>query len=74
MTIKGYTFSDAESKLNDISNISVFLSTGACPKELSFELIDHMHGEIESLQGILSFIRESKPESDQSNIKIESAA
>ncbi|TKF20764.1 RstC protein [Vibrio genomosp. F6] len=66
MTIKGYTFTDAESKLNDISNISVFLSTGSCPKEISFGLIDHMHDEIETLQGILSFIRELKLKTDQS--------
>ncbi|HCE1484563.1 RstC protein [Vibrio parahaemolyticus] len=57
MTIKEYTLSDLESKLNEISNISLFLGTGDCPKEIAFSLHDHMHEQIEQLQGMVSFMR-----------------
>ncbi|HDM8044644.1 TPA: RstC protein [Vibrio campbellii] len=57
MTIKEYTLSDLESKLNEISNISIFLGTGDCPREIAYELHDHMNEQIESLQGMLSFMR-----------------
>ncbi|EJB8542875.1 RstC protein [Vibrio parahaemolyticus] len=57
MTVKEYTLSDAEDKLNNIAAISMFLNSGACPKEISFNLYDHMHDEIENLQGMLSFMR-----------------
>ncbi|HIF5576202.1 TPA: RstC protein [Vibrio parahaemolyticus] len=57
MTIKEYTLSDAEDKLNHIAAISMFLNSGACPTEILFNLYDHMHDEIENLQGILSFMR-----------------
>ncbi|EHZ2538534.1 RstC protein [Vibrio parahaemolyticus] len=57
MTVKEYTLSDLESKLNEISNISMFLGTGDCPKEMASNLHEHMHDEIENLQGMLSFMR-----------------
>ncbi len=57
MNIQEYTLSDLESKVNEISNISLFLGTGDCPKEIAFNLHDHMHEQIESLQGMLSFMR-----------------
>ena len=57
MSIREYTLTDAESKLNDIAGISLFLSAGSCPKELESKLIDHMQDEIETLQGMLSFMR-----------------
>ncbi|MBY7672745.1 RstC protein [Vibrio anguillarum] len=53
MTMKEYTLSDVVSKLNAISNISIFLGTGDCPDEIAFNLRDHMHDEIENLQGML---------------------
>lgn len=52
-----YSLSDLELKLNEISSISLFLSTGNCPKAISYELHDHMHAEIERLQSMLCFIR-----------------
>lgn len=57
MTVKEYTLTDLEVKINEISNISVFLGTGCCPKEIAFNLQDHMHDEIVNLQGMLSFMR-----------------
>ena len=57
MTAKEYTLSDLESKLNEISNISIFLGTGDCPKEIAYDLHDHMNGQIEELQGMVSFMR-----------------
>ena len=57
MTVKEYTLSDLESKLNEISNISIFLGNGDCPKEMASNLHEHMHDEIENLQGMLSFMR-----------------
>lgn len=57
MTVKEYTLSDAEDKLNNIANLSIFLNSGACPKEISYNLMDHMHEEIESLQGMLGYMR-----------------
>ncbi|CAK2193928.1 RstC protein [Vibrio crassostreae] len=57
MTVKEYTLSDLESKLNEISNISIFLGTGDCPKEISYNLHDHMNDQIEELQGMVSFMR-----------------
>lgn len=57
MTVKEYTLSDLESKLNEISNISVFLGTGDCPREIAYNLHDHMHEQIEQLQGMVSFMR-----------------
>lgn len=77
MTMKEYTLSDVESKLNAISNISIFLGTGDCPDEIAFNLRDHMHDEIENLQGMLSFIRlypELKAQEQQaSNPQIDSS-
>jgi hypothetical protein len=77
MTVKEYTLSDAEDKLNNIAQMSMFLQSGACPAEISLNLYDYMHEEIENLQGMLSFMRlypelkarelaESKLESDVS--------
>lgn len=57
MNVKEYTLSDLESKLNEISNISMFLGTGDCPKEMASKLHGHMQDEIENLQGMLSFMR-----------------
>lgn len=57
MTVKEYTLSDLESKLNEISNISIFLGTGNCPKEIAYNLHDHMNDQIEELQGMVSFMR-----------------
>ncbi|ELV8768490.1 RstC protein [Vibrio vulnificus] len=57
MTIKEYTLQDAEAKLNEISHIALFLSSGACPIEMSKNLNSHMLDEIETLQSILSFMR-----------------
>lgn len=57
MTVKEYTLSDAEDKLNNIAQMSMFLQSGACPAEISLNLYDHMHEEIENLQGMLSFMR-----------------
>ncbi|MEZ8288058.1 MULTISPECIES: RstC protein [unclassified Vibrio] len=57
MTVKEYTLSDLESKLNEISNISIFLGTGDCPKEIAYSLHDHMNDQIEELQGMVSFMR-----------------
>ncbi|SON48610.1 hypothetical protein [Vibrio tapetis] len=57
MTVKEYTLSDAEAKLDTIASISLFLSTGNCPREIAFNLQDHMQDEIENLQGILGFMR-----------------
>lgn len=57
MTMKEYTLSDVESKLNAISNISVFLTNGDCPDDIAVNLRNHLHDEIETLQGMLSFIR-----------------
>nr|AKN38108.1 hypothetical protein [Vibrio tasmaniensis] len=57
MTVKEYTLSDLESKLNEISNISIFLGTGDCPKEIAYNLHDHMNDQIEELQGMVSFMR-----------------
>ncbi|AIL70634.1 RstC protein [Vibrio vulnificus] len=57
MTIKEYTLQDAEAKLNEISNIALFLSSGSCPGEMTQNLNNHMLDEIETLQGILSFMR-----------------
>ncbi len=53
MTIKEYTLTDLEDKLTDISNISLFLTTGACPDEVSYTLTDHMHQNIEKLQSMI---------------------
>ncbi|MEL7385176.1 MAG: RstC protein [Pseudomonadota bacterium] len=77
MTVKEYTLLDAEDKLSDIANISIFLQSGACPNSICDNLRDHLHEEIENLQGMLSFMRlypelkaqelaESKPEIDSS--------
>lgn len=52
-----FSLYDVELKLNEISNISLFLGTGDCPKSVSFDLHDHMHQQIESLQSIVGFIR-----------------
>ncbi|MFV8453315.1 hypothetical protein ACNO65_25140, partial [Vibrio campbellii] len=52
-----FSLSDLESKLNEISNISLFLGTGDCPKAISFELHDHMHHQIEQLQSMVSSMR-----------------
>ncbi|MEZ8168035.1 MULTISPECIES: RstC protein [unclassified Vibrio] len=57
MTVKEYTLSDLESKLNEISNISIFLGTGDCPKEIAYNLHDHINDQIEELQGMVSFMR-----------------
>lgn len=57
MTIKEYTLEDAESKLNEIADTSLFLSSGSCPSDISSNLMDHMLDEIDTLQGILSFMR-----------------
>lgn len=57
MTVKEYTLSDLESKLNEISNISIFLGTGDCPKEIANDLYDHMNDQIEELQGMVSVMR-----------------
>ncbi len=57
MSNQEYKLSDLESKLNEISNISLFLSTGDCPKEIAFSLHDHMHEQIETLQGMMSHMR-----------------
>ena len=57
MTVKEYTLSDAEAKLNEISNISIFLSTGDCPQEIAYNLQDHMQEQIETLQGMISYMR-----------------
>ena len=57
MTVKEYTLSDLESKLNEISNISIFLGTGDCPKEIAYNLHDHMNDQIEGLQRMVSFMR-----------------
>ncbi|EID0063028.1 RstC protein [Vibrio vulnificus] len=57
MTIKEYTLQDAEAKLNEISHIALFLSSGACPIEMAKNLNSHMLDEIETLQSILSFMR-----------------
>ncbi len=57
MSFKEYTLEDAESKLNEIANIQLFLSSGSCPNEVANTLMTHMHDEIESLQNNLSFMR-----------------
>ncbi|RBW65974.1 RstC protein [Vibrionales bacterium C3R12] len=57
MTAKEYTLSDLESKLNEISNISIFLGTGDCPGEIASSLHSHMHDQIDQLQGMMSFMR-----------------
>ncbi|MEZ8605540.1 RstC protein [Vibrio sp. 10N.222.49.A3] len=57
MTAKEYTLTDLEVKINEISSISMFLSTGSCPKEIAFNLQDHMQDEIENLQGMVSYMK-----------------
>ncbi|MDD9180725.1 MULTISPECIES: RstC protein [Aliivibrio] len=57
MTVKEYTLTDLEAKINNISSISMFLRTESCPKDISISLQDHMQEEIENLQGILSFMQ-----------------
>ena len=57
MTAKEYTLTDLELKINEISSISMFLSTGSCPKEIAFNLQDHMQDEIENLQGMVSYMK-----------------
>lgn len=77
MTAKEYTLSDLESKLNEISNISIFLGTGDCPKEIALNLHDYMHDQIEQLQGMISFMQiypQIIAEQKESNLKIESVA
>ncbi|EGU0147484.1 RstC protein [Vibrio parahaemolyticus] len=56
MTVKEYTLTDVEEKLNDIASITLFLSSGSCPKEISFNLMDHLQDEIENLQHIVGFM------------------
>ncbi|MEZ8902614.1 MULTISPECIES: RstC protein [unclassified Vibrio] len=57
MTAKEYTLTDLEEKINEISSISMFLSMGSCPKEIAFNLQDHMQDEIENLQGMVSYMK-----------------
>ncbi|MEZ8790647.1 RstC protein [Vibrio splendidus] len=57
MTAKEYTLTDLEVNINEISSISMFLSTGSCPKEIAFNLQDHMQDEIENLQGMVSYMK-----------------
>jgi hypothetical protein len=57
MTIQEYTLTDLEDKLTDISNVSLFLTTGACPEEIASRLHEHMHEQIENLQGMMSHMR-----------------
>ena len=59
MTVKEYTLTDLEVKINEISSISMFLSTGSCPKEISFNLQDHMQDEIDKLQIMVSSMKVS---------------
>ncbi|MEZ9184148.1 hypothetical protein AB4158_08135 [Vibrio splendidus] len=54
---RGYTLADLELKLNVISNISEFLGTGDCPKDIGFDLHDHMHSKIEELQSLVKSMR-----------------
>ncbi|WP_210496907.1 RstC protein [Vibrio crassostreae] len=56
MTAKEYTLCDAEDKLNNIAHLSMFLQSGACPSEMSVNLYDHMHDEIETLQAMLGYM------------------
>lgn len=57
MTAKEYTLTDLEVKINEISNVSMFLATGSCPKEIAFNLHDHMQDEIETLQAMVSYMK-----------------
>jgi hypothetical protein len=57
MTVKEYTLTDLEVKINEISNVSMFLATGSCPKEIAFNLHDHMQDEIETLQAMVSYMK-----------------
>lgn len=57
MTAKEYTLCDAEDKLNNIAHMSMFLQSGACPSEMSVNLYDHMHDEIETLQAMLGYMK-----------------
>lgn len=74
MTIKEYTLSDLESKLDEISNISIFLGTGNCPKEIAFNLHDHMQNEIETLQSMMSFMRLAPQITAESKLESEASA
>lgn len=56
MSIQEYTLMDLESKLNQISNMSLFLATGSCPDSISSELHDHLHEEVETLQSMIAFM------------------
>ena len=56
MTMKEYTLDDTQQKLDDISNISLFLKSGSCPSNISCELMEHLQEEIELAQSMLSFL------------------
>ncbi len=57
MSLKEYTLSDLESKLDEISNVSFFLATGHCPQQIAFELQEHLQTEIELMQHMVGFMR-----------------
>lgn len=54
MTIQEYTLIDVQDTLNDISNISLFLCSGACPEQLTDPLKEHLQREIELAQIMLN--------------------
>lgn len=52
-----YTLADAEQKASDISNIALYLNSGAYPEHLGHDLMDHLQSEIEDLQSIIGYLR-----------------
>jgi hypothetical protein len=59
MTIKGYTLQDAEKITNDVTNMAMFINSGACDDndQIHSDVLEAMFVKLETLQGVLSFMR-----------------
>lgn len=75
MSTKEYTLTHVSDTLEQLSNIALYLNSGAYTDEISEKVINHLHDKIADLQAVVNFMilspqvfsEQSKPQTDASN-------